>query len=1080
MIKNAYISNYNQLIDNDERKYSLNWHQQWQNCFLNTEIQFKGNDHQIKNRRADVSFSCNSTIKNNKLILELQNSYIDNMEVGQRKHDYRLHDHSVIWLLNGKDDYIDCKYHDDYYTLTFKQSWLYKSFENHYDFILIDINSKIFFVPVNKIKSKMIRLKKYVSKEKLLEVLNSKEDFHIDNVWNLWEDDNYVKSIFTIDHFGAGNGKTYSLWENIIQDAKHYSFIVLTDQHSAKEVIKKELDDQIDRREEYITIEEVNKVNEEFESKKFFITIYCKKTGKNKKEIVVASFCSFLWALTKSPNSNYGIDYYHNLRKKLANDKNFDKVHDDTGCVKYGKSNFYLNSNTRCYIDETQDLLEIDYEILIHIMKKWGVDFSIVGDTLQSLKHKNNILTRALALNDIDQNNSDFQFDVKPFKNDNRRMTVNLAEPVNKLIHFEKYGLPPINPINKLESLKNNEAPLEVFEMPDLFSKEDKLIESCINQIIGFIDYQIKTYNYKPKDISIIFSVFKGHNLHIRLENALTEYFLNLYHPNEANIDFGKHKYVQLHQSQENRPIDLSESVECTRIYSTFASKGDGRELVIAMGYTEKNIKYYSNKEENIVFESHLHVPLTRAKRKVYFGLVKNNDIIHRRFEKAGLSNLPPDVRKSFRFDQLKQEYNFDKINIHSILENEGICEFDLTDEHANHGGPHELNDWDYHKIRYPMTWSYLIYYAIENRINEFSQIKTILKKLQNLPVKVKNRKEFWEYLGEFDFLHSFDTHPDPHFPINSHCQYKEQTELMVKTVEKIQKETLVDNNISSLDPYEMFIFHYMSLLFTQKKYTDISPDMVHKITYYFQKEQSNKNKKFLEKSKNIINRRIKETLSDVLSNKDITWNIYHRVKYEGDDDDLLLYTTFPLIGHDSENVHQIVLTTDYNFMNKNELILKILVDRMILRNANHNERRINNHVRFFGKNIITYVMILNDKYDFKKFEWRCDDKYESLLKNELKISLIKCFKTSEVSLYNFFVGNKIDDCIQIYKKENNNLITNFFKELKREKKKSKKNYQNIRESLENFRYFFMEYIESKIDNYLKINDDDSDSDTHD
>ena len=150
----------------------------------------------------------------------------------------------------------------------------------------------------------------------------------------------------------------------------------------------------------------------------------------------------------------------------------------------------------------------------------------------------------------------------------------------------------------------------------------------------------------------------------------------------------------------------------------------------------------------------------------------------------------------------------------------------------------------------------------------------------------------------------------------------------------------------------------------------------------------------------------------------------------------------------------------------------------MILRNANHNERRINNHVRFFGKNIITYVMILNDKYDFKKFEWRCDDKYELLLKNELKIALMKSFEHSERTLYNFFIANKLEDCIKIYKKQGNNLITNFFKELKREKKKSRTIYKNILDCSKTFGNFFTEYIESKIDNYLKINDDsDSDSD---
>ena len=36
-----------------------------------------------------------------------------------------------------------------------------------------------------------------------------------------------------------------------------------------------------------------------------------------------------------------------------------------------------------------------------------------------------------------------------------------------------------------------------------------------------------------------------------------------------------------------------------------------------------------SNNEKNIVYESHFHVALTRAKNKIYFGLQYNNDDIH-------------------------------------------------------------------------------------------------------------------------------------------------------------------------------------------------------------------------------------------------------------------------------------------------------------------------------------------------------------------------------------------------------------------------------------------------------------------
>ena len=37
-------------------------------------------------------------------------------------------------------------------------------------------------------------------------------------LWNEWQDDNEIKATLTVQQKGAGNGKTYGIWKNIISN----------------------------------------------------------------------------------------------------------------------------------------------------------------------------------------------------------------------------------------------------------------------------------------------------------------------------------------------------------------------------------------------------------------------------------------------------------------------------------------------------------------------------------------------------------------------------------------------------------------------------------------------------------------------------------------------------------------------------------------------------------------------------------------------------------------------------------------------------------------------------------------------
>ena len=92
------------------------------------------------------------------------------------------------------------------------------------------------------------------------------------------------------------------------------------------------------------------------------------------------------------------------------------------------------------------------------------------------------------------------------------------------------------------------------------------------------------------------------------------------------------------------------------------SSKGDGRKVTFILGITEESLKIVSNKEKGLVYESHLHVALTRAKNQIYFGLVQNNDDIHQRFGEAGYVEYLPIINKKVSLDKICELVNKDEL----------------------------------------------------------------------------------------------------------------------------------------------------------------------------------------------------------------------------------------------------------------------------------------------------------------------------------------------------------------------------------------------------------------------------------
>ena len=103
----------------------------------------------------------------------------------------------------------------------------------------------------------------------------------------------------------------------------------------------------------------------------------------------------------------------------------------------------------------------------------------------------------------------------------------------------------------------------------------------------------------------------------------------------------------------------MKESENASRILSIHASKGNGCEVVFVLGITEETLTIFSKKKCNLVYDSLLHVAITRQKKSIYIGIEKNNDDICNRFTKLGIDE---DEEIQPRLECIKCHNKFSKV----------------------------------------------------------------------------------------------------------------------------------------------------------------------------------------------------------------------------------------------------------------------------------------------------------------------------------------------------------------------------------------------------------------------------------
>ena len=643
-------------------------------------------------RRADI-------LLNEKRTCEIQHSFISEKDIVNRFNDWNQFGKDIIWLIDGNEGIIIDKLSSGNYLLTFNQFWKYKSFIKTYDYILLEKEDLIFKIELKKIKSGMIELKETKSLDEIITCLKSNPD----DIWNLWDDDNSIKSTLSVYQRGAGNGKTYGIWKSITENKDRKTFIIVTKQHSAKSVIYQEL---IDQKLRYLETEgkdayHIDNIEEdcEYSTEKHYVIKYKHKRSKRECIVIIGTIDSFCYNLSHS--NTKGSKFFEGI---IENMKNNGATKINNGNMKYGGQHVQLSKESEIWIDEVQDLPENYFYAMVRLMYDTSCYINIVGDKLQSLEFNDNFLTKIIS-NGLPNIN----IDVKDSENKNRRIKVNnMDKKINELINFNKYNLPEIECDDNIQKEINNE-PIQTIKSPIIYANDGdkiKIMNFCKN-IFELYRYEVQKNNYKPNNFLIIFPIMKDNVIAAELQTKIQEFWIQ-----KNNNEYTQ--YVYLHKHTEGTVINTDDSVNATRIMSIRSSKGDGREVVFILGVTEKSLKIFSKNTINLVYESHFHVALTRAKKQIYFGLVENNDDIHKRFQDKGYVPFFPIINKKISLEKIIDRIYKEKF-IEILSNNDITYEKILPTEKIIK--QKENVDWGYHCIKYKTFYYQVILNILEKKM---------------------------------------------------------------------------------------------------------------------------------------------------------------------------------------------------------------------------------------------------------------------------------------------------------------------------------------------------------------------------
>jgi hypothetical protein len=1026
----SHFKHKNNLSDNTMSK----WHIDWQKKFNKNEIHIGG-------RIADVVID--------KTVLEFQHSPITNDVVRERTNNYTKHGYKCFWIIDCNDS-ITIKNIDNLLHVIFtKGNWKHESFKNN-NYVYLNKDNLIYRIDPTKVKMNIVK----ITGRDIFEI----DDF-LDNIdCELLEDSsirvctkndnrNISDEIIYFNQRGAGCGKTYEsvqLVENDVRFKHKETFIYLTKMHSAKEVILNEFKNQALR----CNLEYLNQEStpDSFETvgKQYRIK-YKNKNYDKTTTIIIGTIDSFMYAVGDK-NAN-GSDYFQAIIKSIREGSvNTSKA----GAISYAKSSTKLNKQCLIIIDEAQDLGPEYICAFDEIIKKTGIDMYVIGDKLQSIWGEHNIHTY------LDTNKTYTNIERSDGKNQVMRFhNVHFKDFVNKIIDFKKYGLPPIEDVCNVKNCryKHEEMiPYKIFQIHDVY-KDINNINRTIEQIIFHMDDEIKRNKYLPNNFMFIFPVLKNNIIANRLEAKLQEYWIDKFSdatyrvnviskdPYWKSVNSNKyHKYVFFHKSEEGQPINLKESENATRILSIHASKGNGCEVVFVLGITEKSLQMFG-KKNTIVYDSLLHVAITRQKKSLYFGIVNKNDDIFVRFKKSGIDiqidkSIAPEINmkktneSSAIINQIiSNEELFNLINTNIIIPNNTYKEI-LPKENKQ---KNTIIDWGHHIMRYSVLMYNIMSNIIEKEIidNEnsvYDQFVTILKRLSKMNIERYLYKEYYTELKKISENNKNSKYennvviPILFFKTNEKPKHHKYSLIITEFMKHIQKKilsSLIKNKLPCLCPLESTIFMHMKDVINDGIYSKISIMDIYTLMYCYDEcsnsiddyhtiqnecickknfsegDNSTDTDAYLEIRTSICNhydkldmiRKLYESYKKNMCGMGINnlkYNISHPVCFFENSDDFDIFGKYPIIAYNEKYVVYFFVRPQVNKLNINRVYFDIIFNDYFLKNCRSTQEK--NYNRYNNKKIIACIFSfdLDEPIIFEANIDKNDDTIKSCLKKAI------------------------------------------------------------------------------------------------
>lgn len=572
------------------------WHSQWQGYFQDIEVPHPRMLGSVKNRIADVLVG--------NWVLEIQHSPITAEEVAARNSDYALHDRRVIWLLDGGAG-VNINQRvppNGTNIIEFGELDMYTHFTSC-EMVFVDYQGAIYGFTPQLVKSHMAEAIRIEKRDFIDMVTNNDEQ--------LWQKPISDVTKIYIKQQGAGNGKTYGIIQQLDSDefAQYSHFIMMSKQHSAKSIMKNEFESQLRNN----LLKNITNVNKSEYAKKYIINYNHKKDGQN-KNLIISTIDAFVYSIGTIKTT--ATDLFMGLVRSII-----DGDADEKTSLRYAGVDMSFDSKLCLIIDEAQDLHDSYGAAIFRLCKVRGIHAYIVGDKLQSIAFNPNAFTYML---ETDLPN------VEKIKYDETNICRRFNDPalvdmVNTAVKFDQYNLPQVTATG---GVKNEGAVnIEVLELgPPMKYYEN--IDIVTEKVMEVYRNEVDKFNREPEDFLIICPHVSSNRACIQINLAI-----NTYWQNGPGRDKFRPYYSVFHRSEEGTSINLDESKDATRIVSIHTAKGDGRKVVILFDFEESRLRSFDkfSKENGIIYESLLHVALTRMKEKIYIFLHNKADDIYQR-----------------------------------------------------------------------------------------------------------------------------------------------------------------------------------------------------------------------------------------------------------------------------------------------------------------------------------------------------------------------------------------------------------------------------------------------------------------